>query len=206
MPRLTIDSREVQVPEGSTILEAARVLGIRIPTLCHLDGLEPSVSCFVCVVKVKGLAHLVPACATIARDAMEVESETEEVHEARRTALELLLSDHVGDCMAPCQLLCPAQMNIPVMNRQIAAGELEKAIVTVKRDIAIPAVLGRICPAPCEKGCRRAARDAAVSICLLKLEKRSACRRTPSATTVNPRPASPATAACIAAFSASMLV
>jgi NADPH-dependent glutamate synthase beta subunit-like oxidoreductase len=62
-------------------------------------------------------------------------------------------------------------MNIPLMIRQIAAGELRKAIVTVKKDIALPSVLGRICPAPCEWGCRRSAvsgSDQAVSICLLK--------------------------------------
>jgi ferredoxin len=82
--------------------------------------------------------------------------------------LELLLSDHVGDCAGPCQMGCPAHMNIPQMIRQIAAGDLEGAIVTVKQDIALPAVLGRICPAPCEKACRRRLHDEAVSICLLK--------------------------------------
>jgi ferredoxin len=59
-------------------------------------------------------------------------------------------------------------MNIPLMIRQIAAGDLQAAIATVKQDIALPAVLGRICPAPCEKACRRAQFDGAVSICLLK--------------------------------------
>jgi ferredoxin len=82
--------------------------------------------------------------------------------------LELLLSDHLGDCLAPCQFGCPAQMDIPTMLRQIAAGQLHEAIATVKRSIALPAVLGRICPAPCEKVCRRGDLDAAVSICLLK--------------------------------------
>ena len=73
---------------------------------------------------------------------MEIESETAEVHEVRRTALELLLSDHLGDCLAPCYFACPANMDIPQMLRQIAAGDLRGAIVTVKRDIALPAVLG----------------------------------------------------------------
>ena len=59
-------------------------------------------------------------------------------------------------------------MDIPTMLRQIAAGQFREAIATVKRDIALPAVLGRICPAPCEKICRRGDLDAAVSICLLK--------------------------------------
>jgi NADPH-dependent glutamate synthase beta subunit-like oxidoreductase len=168
MPRLTIDNREVEVPNGATILDAAEKLGIDIPTMCFLKGYEPSTSCMVCVVKVEGKAVMLPACGTLAEDGMRVESDCEEVHQARKTALELLLSDHVGDCLGPCHTICPAQMNIPLMIRQIAAGKLRDAIETVKKDIALPAVLGRICPKPCERGCRRAVIDEAVSICLLK--------------------------------------
>jgi NADPH-dependent glutamate synthase beta subunit-like oxidoreductase len=168
MPKLRIDNREVEVPPGSTVLEAARQLNIDIPTLCYLEGCQPSTSCLVCMVKIAGGNRLVPSCATAAVDGMQIESETAEVHEVRRTALELLLSDHLGDCLAPCGFGCPAQMDIPQMLRQIAAGDLRGAIVTVKRDIALPAVLGRICPAPCEKICRRGDVDAAVSICTLK--------------------------------------
>jgi NADPH-dependent glutamate synthase beta subunit-like oxidoreductase/ferredoxin len=168
MPKLSIDNREVEVLDGATILDAAEKLGIHIPTMCFLKGYQPSTSCMVCVVKVAGKAVLLPACGTLAEEGMRVESNCEEVHQARKTALELLLSDHVGDCLGPCHTICPAQMNIPLMIRQIAAGQLSDAIETVKKDIALPAVLGRICPKPCEKGCRRAAIDDAVSICLLK--------------------------------------
>jgi NADPH-dependent glutamate synthase beta subunit-like oxidoreductase/ferredoxin len=168
MPRLSIDNREVEVPKGATILDAAEKLGIYIPTMCFMKGYKPSTSCMVCVVKVKGKAVLLPACGTLAEDDMYVESECEEVRQARKTALELLLSDHVGDCLGPCHMICPAQMNIPLMIRQIAAGDLHDAIKTVKKDIALPAVLGRICPKPCERGCRRESIDEAVSICLLK--------------------------------------
>jgi len=122
----------------------------------------------VCLVKVDGLDRLVPSCGTIAQDGMRVVSDSQEVRQARRAALELLLSDHLGDCIGPCQTTCPARMNIPLMIRQIAEGSLRDAIATVKRDIALPAVLGRICPKPCERACRRAAFDDAVSICLLK--------------------------------------
>ncbi|OHB62758.1 MAG: hypothetical protein A2Y77_05035 [Planctomycetes bacterium RBG_13_62_9] len=168
MPKITIDDREVEVDAGSTILDAAQKLGIAIPTMCHLRGHDATTSCMVCVVKLAGASGFVPACGTIIRDGMRVESESEEVREARKAALELLLSDHVGDCAGPCQMGCPAHMNIPRMIRQIAAGEMNDAIATVKRDIALPAVLGRICPAPCEKACRRKQHDEAVSICLLK--------------------------------------
>lgn len=168
MPRLKIDQREVEVPTGATVLDAARKLGIEIPTLCFLEGYRPSTSCLVCMVKILGNGRLVPSCGTLAEDGMEVESETEEVLQMRRSALELLLSDHLGDCLAPCYFACPAQMDIPRMLRQIAAGDLRDAIVTVKHAIAMPAVLGRICPAPCEKACRRRPADGAVAICRLK--------------------------------------
>jgi len=170
--RLVIDHREMEVPDGGTILDAARKLGLEIPTLCHLDGCRPSTSCMVCVVKVKaaggGQDRLVPSCGALAEDGMQIESETEEVRQARTAALELLLSDHLGDCIAPCQRTCPARMDIPSMVRQIAAGNLRDAIVTVKRDIALPAVLGRICPEVCEHRCRRGQIDDPVAICLLK--------------------------------------
>ena len=168
MPKLTIDHRDVEVHEGATVLDAARKLGIDVPALCFRQGCSPSTSCLACVVRIEGQARLVPSCATRAAEGMQVESETEAVRQVRRTALELLLSDHLGDCLGPCQLGCPAGMDIPVMLRQIAAGEFRAAIATVKRDIALPAVLGRICPAPCEKVCRRGDLDWPVSICLLK--------------------------------------
>ncbi len=168
MPRITIDGHEVEVDAGATILDAAEKLGIEIPTMCYLRGHEATTSCMVCVVKVVGANGLVPACGTPVRDGMQIESDCGEIFEARKAALELLLSDHVGDCMGPCTMGCPAHMDIPLMIRQIVAGQLPEAIATVKGDIALPAVLGRICPAPCENVCRRAQHDAAVSICLLK--------------------------------------
>jgi len=168
MPKLTIDDRPVEVPEGATILEAARKLGIDIPTLCYAEGYEASTSCLVCMVKVRKTGRMAPACGTKAEEGMEVESETEELRQVRRTALELLLSDHVGDCLAPCHFTCPAHMDIPLMLRQIAAENLRDAIATIKETIALPAVLGRICPKPCEKGCRRSAADGAVAVCQLK--------------------------------------
>jgi NADPH-dependent glutamate synthase beta subunit-like oxidoreductase len=168
MPRLFIDNQPVDVPDGATILDAARALGVAIPTMCFLEGRSPLTSCMLCVVKVEGADRLVPSCAAPAVEGMRVESETSEVHEARRTALELLLGDHLGDCEAPCQIACPAHMDIPRMIRQIRAGKLREAIATVKEHIALPATLGRICPAPCEKACRRGAKDEPVAICLLK--------------------------------------
>ena len=168
--RVTIDGRSITVPSGTSVLKAARQLGIDIPTLCFLDGFKPQTSCLVCTVKVieNGQVRMVPSCGTPVSDGMVVESETDEVAHVRRTALELLLSDHLGDCLAPCHFACPAHMDIPTMLRQIQREELREAIATIKRDIALPATLGWVCPRPCEKGCRRNAADDPVAVCSLK--------------------------------------
>ena len=95
---MSIDNREIEVPNGGSVLDAARSLGIDIPSLCHCDGIEPSTSCMLCLVKVSGRNGLVPSCATPVEDGMQVESETVEIHQVRKTGLELLLADHLGDC------------------------------------------------------------------------------------------------------------
>ncbi len=168
MPTITIDDRSVQVPAGSTVLDAARKLGIDIPTLCFLDGFRASTSCQVCLVKMLDSNRYAPSCGTQVIDGMRVASETPEVHRVRRTALELIFSDHVGDCLAPCFFACPAHMDVPHMLRQIGEEDLHGAIATIKEDIALPAVLGRVCPKPCEKGCRRSDADGPVEVCDLK--------------------------------------
>ncbi|HOI50680.1 MAG TPA: FAD-dependent oxidoreductase, partial [Prolixibacteraceae bacterium] len=145
---------------------AVRQQGIDIPALCYLDGMEHFTSCMLCLVKDRG--RLFPSCSVAAVSGMDIVTEDEEIREARQTGLELLLSEHVGDCEAPCQVACPAHMEIPRMNRLIAAGKWEESLRIVKRDIVLPAVLGRICPAPCEGACHRKTVDEAVSICLLK--------------------------------------
>ncbi|MFA9454418.1 MAG: FAD-dependent oxidoreductase [Candidatus Aminicenantaceae bacterium] len=165
---LILDGREIEAPEGQTILEAAREHGISVPTLCHLNGTGKFTSCMICVVHETQTERLIPACSAPVQEGMRIETGDEAVQDARRNALAFLLSEHVGDCQAPCQRACPAHMDIPRMIRQIRAGRGAAALVTVKDDIALPAVLGRICPAPCEKACKRRFHDDPVSICLLK--------------------------------------
>jgi NADPH-dependent glutamate synthase beta subunit-like oxidoreductase/ferredoxin len=168
MIQLKIDQQEIEVSPGTTLLAATRQMGLDIPALCSRDGCDPENACMLCLVKLTDTGRLVPACSTQAAHGMEVESETDEVLEVRRAGLELLLSDHLGDCAAPCQNTCPAHMDIPRMLSQIAAGQLAEAIATVKRDIALPAVLGRVCPEVCERACRRDAVDSSAAICQLE--------------------------------------
>ena len=155
--KITIDGQEIEVQPGQSVLDGARALGIDIPTLCYLEKCGPLTSCLVCLVKING--RLTPSCGTKAVEGMVVESETAEVHEARRTAMELLFSDHVGDCLAPCHRLCPLQLNIPVMLREVEADKLDAAISLVRQALPLPSVLGRLCNHPCEQGCRRGGVD-----------------------------------------------
>jgi len=168
MIKLTIDNRTVEVPAGTSVWQAAQSVGIEIPTMCYLEGTEHFTSCMICLVKDAKNGRFFASCSTPVFEGQTIVTNDEETIESRKAALELLLSEHVGDCEAPCQLVCPAHMNIPLMNRLIAKGDFAKALEVVKRDIALPSILGRICPAPCEAGCRRKQVDEAVSICLLK--------------------------------------
>ena len=168
MIKLTIDNHHIEVTPGTTVWEAAKSIGIDIPAMCYLEQTGHITSCMVCLVKNLNTGHLFASCSTPATEGQVIVTNDQEVTDSHRTALELLLSEHVGDCEAPCQLVCPAHMNIPLMNRLIAKGDFAKALQVVKRDIALPSILGRICPAPCEAACRRKQVDEAVSICHLK--------------------------------------
>lgn len=168
MIKLTIDHINTEVPAGTTLMQAAARLGIPIPSMCYLAGHTNHPSCMVCVVKDTVSDRFVTSCSYPAQEGMNIITHSPDVREARREALELLLSDHVGDCEAPCRVSCPAFMNIPVMNRLIASGNFDEALRVVREEIALPLILGYICPAPCEKACRRKPLGGAVSICLLK--------------------------------------
>ena len=168
MITLKINNKIIQVEEGTSVMKAAQTMGIDVPNMCWHDELEHFTSCMLCLVKDKSNGKLFPSCSVKATEGLEIETDDSEIKEARQTALELLLSEHVGDCEAPCQIACPAHMNIPQMNRLIAAGKFDESLAVVKRDIALPAVLGRICPAPCEGACHRKTVDEPISICLLK--------------------------------------
>lgn len=166
--QLTIDGQTLSVPQDWTVLEAAQEAGIEIPTLCYHPELEPFNSCLLCVVEVEGVDKPVLSCGTQVRDGMVVTTDSDEIRHTRRLALELLLSEHCGDCFGPCEVTCPAGCDIPGFIGRIAEQDYEDAIRIIKETIPLPVSLGCVCPAPCEDECRRAEVDAAVSICALK--------------------------------------
>lgn len=97
---MKINGREITVPAGSTILEAARLAGIEIPTLCYLKDINEIGACRMCVVKVKGARSLVASCVYPVNEGMEVYTNTPEVIESRKTNLKLLLSNHRKECLS----------------------------------------------------------------------------------------------------------
>ena len=162
--KLKIDNHEVEMARPVSIWKAARGLGIHIPTLCYEEGTEHFTSCMICMVKEKKSGRMLPACSAPVADGMEIETINDEIRAFRKSTLELLLSDHVGDCEAPCQRLCPIHMEIPRMIRETMTDKMDEAIRTVRRDIAIPSILERYCNVPCERGCRRGKHDEPLSI------------------------------------------
>ena len=98
MVKLTIDGREALVPEGSTILEAAASIGIKLPTLCYLKNVNEISACRICVVEVEGFERLVPSCTEKVAEGMVVYTNSQRVRTARETNMKLILSQHDGDC------------------------------------------------------------------------------------------------------------
>jgi NADPH-dependent glutamate synthase beta subunit-like oxidoreductase len=168
MIELKINNTNYTAEQNETILSVAQRAGIQIPTMCWVKEFDPSTSCMVCVVQDKRNGKILTSCSAKAEAGMDIETDNAEVLDMRKSALELLLSEHYGDCEAPCQRVCPAEMDIPLMNRLIAANKMDEALKNVAETIALPSILGYICPAPCEKACRRKDIDESVSICLLK--------------------------------------
>ncbi|MFA4874647.1 MAG: 2Fe-2S iron-sulfur cluster-binding protein, partial [bacterium] len=148
--KLKIDGRDVGAEQGETILTVAKRNGIEIPTLCNQQELVPFASCFICVVEIAGAPRLVPSCATVVAEGMQISTNSERVRESRRMCVELLLSDHVGDCRGPCQVKCPAGIDIPGFISLLASKNTEDAIRLIKEALPFPASLGRVCPRPCE--------------------------------------------------------
>lgn len=156
--------------KGETILDLCKRNQIEIPTLCHDPRIEPFTSCYVCVVEVEGMKGLQPSCSTKITEGMKIETHNDKVFKARKTALDLLLSNHYADCTGPCKQTCPAGVDVQGYISLIEKGLYHDAVALIKETNPLPAVCGRVCVRPCEVACRRNLLDegAAVGIDYLK--------------------------------------
>ncbi len=166
---ITLNGKPLEVPRGISILDAAAMAGCEIPTLCRDKERErPFTSCFICLAQVEGMGRMVPACGTAVRDGMEIDVDSQRVRDARKTGLELLLSDHNADCKAPCHKMCPAHADVQGYVGAIANEDYAASLEILRKKIPLPGSLGRVCPHPCEEDCRRAGVEAPISIRNLK--------------------------------------
>ncbi len=158
MVNIKINGVPCSAPEGSTILEAARLAGIKIPTLCFLKDINEIGACRICVVEVKGARSLVAACVYPINEGMEIFTNTPKVVESRRTTLELILSNHKRECLScvrsgSCELqeLCN-EYNVveDYYEGENPAIEIDDSAAHMTRDNS-KCILCRRCVAACEK-------------------------------------------------------
>lgn len=165
---IKINGKEIAVEQGKTILQAALENGISIPHLCFDERVKPYGACGLCVVEIEGNPKLMRACSINVAEGMSIKTDTERTISTRKTALKLLLSDHRGDCRPPCVLECPAHTDCQGYVGLIANGQYREAVELIKEQLPLPASIGRVCPHPCEKACRRTMVEEPISIAALK--------------------------------------
>ncbi|MDR2712685.1 MAG: FAD-dependent oxidoreductase [Clostridiales bacterium] len=165
---ILVDGREVTATEDYLLLDVLEDAGIEIPHLCHDVSLEPYGGCGLCLVEIAGQTRPARACATKVWPGMEVVTENEAIHSARALSLQLLLSDHLGDCRPPCYNACPGNNDCQGYIGLIANGQPLAALKLIKENNPIPASIGRVCPHPCQDDCRRGLLEGPLSIARLK--------------------------------------
>ena len=156
--KININNRPYEVDGQRPLIDALRAAGYTVPTMCHAEGYEHHPSCMVCMVKDVDTGQMIPSCSTLPREGMRIETDTDEVNDLRRTALELLLSDHRADCEAPCTLVCKRGIDVAELIRLHDMGATTQARALMDGKTC------EGCSAPCERACRRGTVDKAVNI------------------------------------------
>ncbi|ELA8243572.1 FAD-dependent oxidoreductase, partial [Vibrio parahaemolyticus] len=167
MIEIVIDGKYRIVEEGLTLLEAAKVCGVEIPSLCGMNKSNEKIPCDLCVVEVES-GGTKRACDLKVYRGLNVVTQSEQLSEHRRKALNRIMTDHYADCEAPCKTACPAGVDIQSYLYHISQNDHQKAIEVIKRTLPMPLSIGRVCPAFCESECRRSLVDEPIAIRRLK--------------------------------------
>jgi len=149
---IEMNNLKFEASPEETVLDVAKRNGIEIPTLCHSEEFGCKSQCMVCAVFLVNRGVMIPACSTKVQPDMQIKTDGKDVSEFRKKMLEVLLSEHLGDCKAPCQLVCPDFANIPELFSKLENGE----------DVELPNC--KDCSAPCKKACRRGRIDSPIKI------------------------------------------
>lgn len=164
MIKLQIDNKDIEVSQGTSLIEAARENGITIPSLCYKKELPHYTSCMICMVKDINTGKYIPSCSAIAEQGMVIDTSSDDVLLLRTKAVSLLLTEHRAECEAPCKPVCPAGLNIPLMNRYIMRGDIKSASELIYHDMDTPETICDNCPKYCERACRRKMIDKPIAI------------------------------------------
>ena len=145
---IVIDGMHLKGNPGDTILDVAKANEIHIPTLCHDDRIKPYSSCYVCVVQIEGMRGNQPSCSTKISEGMQVITNNDKIKVARKTALDLILSNHYADCVVPCKQTCHAGVDVQGYIYLIDKGMYSEAVAFIKENNPLPAICGRVCVRP----------------------------------------------------------
>ncbi|MBP5278107.1 MAG: PQQ-binding-like beta-propeller repeat protein [Prevotella sp.] len=156
--RINVNNQQIEVGGQRPLIEELREIGIDVPSMCYARDYHHEPSCMLCMVKDVKTGEMIPSCSVMPYDGMQIETDSEEVHEMRRLSLELLLSDHRADCEAPCTLVCPRGLDVAQVILHYDRGEIDQARTLLRNHSCDD------CKAPCEKACRRGTIDERVSI------------------------------------------
>lgn len=167
--KLNINGKEIVTVAGKNILEAALENNIEIPHLCADERIEAYGGCGLCIVEIEGMPKLARACSTPVSNGMVVTTNSKRVVSSRNMALDMLVSTHIGDCKAPCSLGCPAHTDVQGYVGLVANDQPKEALKLIKEKLPLPASIGRVCPHPCEKACRRQLVEDPISIACVKV-------------------------------------
>ncbi len=129
---ITIDETKLQVDKGSTIMEAAELLGIKIPRLCYHPALSVEGACRICIVQVDGARNFLPSCATKVAEGMIIRTNSPEIRQARRDILELILDNHPMDCQT-----CDRDANCELQNLAYSLGVRERIFEGRRKEHAV---------------------------------------------------------------------
>jgi len=166
---ITINGSPVDAREGETVLDAALREGVAVPSLCRSGAasgrpMPEHASCGACLVAVEGRVEFCPSCVLPVSEGLSVRATGEDLDLARRLALELLLSDHTGDCLGPCERVCPEGIDVPRIMENLRAGRTGEAASLLGPWVGPEGVVCKSCAARCEKACRRQLVDEPVAI------------------------------------------